>query len=68
MELTKRKNPKEKVKQMLEVFEIWSEYEDLFFELSFLTKLWLLRTTRYNRVESNKDVLNEVDENIEYFK
>ena len=68
MKLTKTKLPKEKVKQMLEVFEIWSEYEDLIFELNFLTHMWLKRTTRYNRVESNKKVLNEVDEHIEEFK
>ena len=54
MKLTKTKLPKEKVKQMLEVFEIWSEYEDLIFELNFLTHMWLKRTTRYNRVESTR--------------
>ena len=68
MKLTKTKMSKENFKRMLEVFETWSEYEDLVYELNFLSHMWLLRTTRYSRVESNKDVLNEVDENIEQFK
>ena len=68
MKLTKTKMSKKNFKRMLEVFETWSEYEDLVYELNFLSHMWLLRTTRYSRVESNKDVLNEVDENIEQFK